>query len=265
MTRDSAILRFIYTFETVWKAAQLYLVGKEAVEAGSPVAVIRACWQAGVLDERQTEVALRMARDRNLTVHTYHEALALELYGRLCAHASLLSAWLHHTDKDMDDLMISPRLNDSGIIEDSELADLSKQYGFTYYLTTSSYSGILDGSKELRKVASCSLFSIGSVPGTGFALYKCLKDYPRVLPEGEITNHRRGLSIRCSPGSHEIKYRPVPGLRAFQDHTELEIRKSGEFSFQIHSTHESEIEIRFDMRKLWLDLCPWKWRHNQNP
>ncbi len=94
MTRDSAILRFIYTFETVWKAAQLYLVGKEAVEAGSPVAVIRACWQAGVLDERQTEVALRMARDRNLTVHTYHEALALELYGRLCAHASLLSAWL---------------------------------------------------------------------------------------------------------------------------------------------------------------------------
>lgn len=25
VVRDSAILRFIYTFETVWKAAQLYL------------------------------------------------------------------------------------------------------------------------------------------------------------------------------------------------------------------------------------------------
>lgn len=94
VTRDSAILRFIYTFETVWKAAQLYLVEKEAVEAGSPVAVIRACWQAGVFDERQAEAALRMAKDRNLTVHTYHEELAVELYGRLCAHASLLSAWL---------------------------------------------------------------------------------------------------------------------------------------------------------------------------
>jgi nucleotidyltransferase substrate binding protein (TIGR01987 family) len=94
VTRDSAILRFIYTFETVWKAAQLYLADKHAVEAGSPVAVIRGCWQAGVLDERQTEAALKMAKDRNLTVHTYHEELAVELYGRLCAHASLLSAWL---------------------------------------------------------------------------------------------------------------------------------------------------------------------------
>jgi nucleotidyltransferase substrate binding protein (TIGR01987 family) len=92
--RDAAILRFTYTFETVWKAAQLYLAEREELEAGSPVGVIRACWQAGILDEQQTEAASRMARDRNLTVHTYQEELAIELYGRLRAHADLLSVWL---------------------------------------------------------------------------------------------------------------------------------------------------------------------------
>ena len=32
--RDAAILRFTYTFETVWKAAQLYLAEREGTRGG---------------------------------------------------------------------------------------------------------------------------------------------------------------------------------------------------------------------------------------
>lgn len=94
VVRDAAILRFTYTFEAVWKAAQLYLAIKENLEVGWPVGVIRGCWKASILNEQQTEAALRMAKDRNLTVHTYYEQLAIEVFARLPGHAELLSAWL---------------------------------------------------------------------------------------------------------------------------------------------------------------------------
>lgn len=94
VVRDSAILRFAYTFECVWKAAQQYLAKWESVEAASPTAVVRACWKAGMLDEAEAEASAVMARDRNLTVHTYNEALARELCARLAGHARLLRTWL---------------------------------------------------------------------------------------------------------------------------------------------------------------------------
>ena len=40
--RDAAIMRFAYTFEAVWKAAQLYLYEHEGLEVGSPKQSIRA-------------------------------------------------------------------------------------------------------------------------------------------------------------------------------------------------------------------------------
>ena len=99
VVRDAAILRFTCTFEAVWKAAQLYLAFKENLEVGSPVGAIRGCWKAGILDEVQTEAALRMAKDRDLTVHTYYEQLAVEVFARLPDHAELLSIWLRHMRK----------------------------------------------------------------------------------------------------------------------------------------------------------------------
>jgi len=35
-----------------------------------------------------------MTDDRNLTVHTYNEKLAMEIYGRLRTYQSILRAWL---------------------------------------------------------------------------------------------------------------------------------------------------------------------------
>lgn len=92
--RDAAIQRFEYTFEAVWKAAQRYLLIREGVDAGSPKAVIRACWQSDLLDEALARQALTMVDDRNLTVHTYNEALAQLIYNHLGDYADLLDQWL---------------------------------------------------------------------------------------------------------------------------------------------------------------------------
>jgi nucleotidyltransferase substrate binding protein (TIGR01987 family) len=94
MNRDASIQRFEYSYEAVWKAAQLHVSTIENVEAGSPTSVARACFRAGVLTEDQARTVLAMARDRNLTVHTYNEDLADRIYSCLPAHAALMEAWL---------------------------------------------------------------------------------------------------------------------------------------------------------------------------
>ena len=92
--RDAAIQRFEYTFEAVWKAAQLFLRTHEGVEAGSPKGCIRAARDVGLLLDAETGPALAMADDRNLTVHTYNEALAEVIYARIGGHAAVLGSWL---------------------------------------------------------------------------------------------------------------------------------------------------------------------------
>lgn len=67
--RDAAIQRFEYSFDAVWKAAQLYLKQAEGLETNSPKAVIRASAGVGLLTESQARLALAMADDRNLTSH----------------------------------------------------------------------------------------------------------------------------------------------------------------------------------------------------
>ena len=92
--RDAAIQRFEYTFEAVWKAAQRYLLVVEGTSSASPKACVRGSREIGVFDTPATEQALAMVDDRNLTVHTYNEQLALAIYGRLGGHARLLRTWL---------------------------------------------------------------------------------------------------------------------------------------------------------------------------
>src|SRR5205085_7897308 len=81
--RDAAILRFQYSLEAVWKAAQHYLLEREGIESGSPKQTIRACLDARLLHAELASAALILVDDRNLTVHTYNETLALQLAGRL--------------------------------------------------------------------------------------------------------------------------------------------------------------------------------------
>ena len=92
--RDAAIQRFEYTCEAVWKAAQRYLLEVEGISAGSPKASIRACREVGLLSDDQAAIGLEMIDDRNLTVHTYNEAVAEDIYGNLPQHTDLLAVWL---------------------------------------------------------------------------------------------------------------------------------------------------------------------------
>jgi nucleotidyltransferase substrate binding protein (TIGR01987 family) len=94
MVRDASIQRFEYTYEAVWKAAQLYMRVTQNLELASPTAVTRACYRSAVLDDAQAMEALQMAQDRNLTVHTYNEDLADRIYSRLPGYAALLGQWL---------------------------------------------------------------------------------------------------------------------------------------------------------------------------
>jgi nucleotidyltransferase substrate binding protein (TIGR01987 family) len=90
MNRDASIQRFEYTYEAVWKAGQLYLRNHENLELASPTSVTRACFQSGLLHEEKGRIALDMARDRDLTVHTYNEDLANQIYSRLATYVDLM-------------------------------------------------------------------------------------------------------------------------------------------------------------------------------
>lgn len=104
IVRDAAIQRFEYSFETVWKAAQRHLRDREGLEHPSPSRVVRACHALGLLDESQARLGLRMVEDRNLTVHTYNERLAEEIYSRLASYSTLMEAWLDAMDKKTSSL-----------------------------------------------------------------------------------------------------------------------------------------------------------------
>lgn len=94
-SRDVAILRFTYTFEAIWKAAQLLLAEQHGIKAASPKAAIRSVREIGWLSTDDTVVALTMANDRNLAAHVYNEKLAAELQSRLEGHGEVLSRWLN--------------------------------------------------------------------------------------------------------------------------------------------------------------------------
>ncbi len=93
IVRDAAIQRFEYTFEATWKAAQAYLT-REGLDATSPRSAIRNSFQAGALSEEDAQLALEMLSDRNRSVHTYNEGLALTIFSRLETYAELLARWL---------------------------------------------------------------------------------------------------------------------------------------------------------------------------
>ena len=75
--RDAAIQRFEYTFELAWKAMKRTLK-EEGSEIGSPKQVFRSAFEAKLIDNLEQWFAL--LKERNLTVHTYNEETAKEVY-----------------------------------------------------------------------------------------------------------------------------------------------------------------------------------------
>ncbi|WP_407272366.1 HI0074 family nucleotidyltransferase substrate-binding subunit [Radiobacillus sp. PE A8.2] len=81
--RDASIQRFEFTFEACWKAAKQYLYDVEGLDVASPKAVIRSLRETNILTDEEAIVGLNMVNDRNLTVHTYNEEVAIKIYANL--------------------------------------------------------------------------------------------------------------------------------------------------------------------------------------
>lgn len=74
--RDATIQRFEFTFEAAWKALQLYLQ-YQGLEATGPRQAIKQAFAQGLIQTpEEADIWLAMLEDRNLTTHTYREALA---------------------------------------------------------------------------------------------------------------------------------------------------------------------------------------------
>lgn len=91
--RDATIQRFEFAFEAVWKAAKDFLWENDGIDAASPKSVIRACRETGVMNAEETMQVLKMADERNLTVHTYNEKLAVLIHSHLPEYHQLLQNW----------------------------------------------------------------------------------------------------------------------------------------------------------------------------
>ncbi len=78
--RDSTIQRFEFTLEIAWKSIKVFLFEVEGVECRSPKSCIREFFATAHLDEAQVLTMLEMVDNRNLATHTYHEALADEIF-----------------------------------------------------------------------------------------------------------------------------------------------------------------------------------------
>ncbi len=91
VVRDGVIQRFEFTFELLWKSLQIYLQHL-GYDASSPRRVLREAFEAGIIpSDTEGDGWMAMLDDRNLTSHTYDEALAEAVYQRIAnRHIRLL-------------------------------------------------------------------------------------------------------------------------------------------------------------------------------
>ncbi len=90
--RDASIQRFEYSFEIFWKLLKEYLRDREGIICASPKSCFREAFKVELLTEEETIKALEMTDDRNLTAHTYHEEVAMEIYQKIKGYYELMDS-----------------------------------------------------------------------------------------------------------------------------------------------------------------------------
>ena len=96
LTRDASIKRFEFSFELAWKSIQKYLYG-EGISCASPKSCFREAYKAGWVTD--SPLWIRMIEDRNLTVHTYNESVAEDIYSRLSSYLPLVEGLIENLKK----------------------------------------------------------------------------------------------------------------------------------------------------------------------
>ena len=82
LRRTAVIHAFEYTFEAGWKLLRSKLVEAGEVPAGPRDSIAKAA-SIGIIDPAEEEDWLDMLADRNNSVHTYNEELAVEMEERI--------------------------------------------------------------------------------------------------------------------------------------------------------------------------------------
>ena len=99
LCKDSIIQRFEYSFELIWKYLKHYLEKEIGVklEQSGPRPIYRHALKARLITAEESEKALKMIDDRNLTTHTYKEATANKVVELAKEYYSLLELILSKT------------------------------------------------------------------------------------------------------------------------------------------------------------------------
>jgi len=92
IVRDSAIQRFEFTFELLWKTFKAMLEEKGAKELYFPRDVIKEAFRAKLIEEN--EEWLDMLESRNQTSHLYKEAMAEKIYNQLPKYRDLINSFI---------------------------------------------------------------------------------------------------------------------------------------------------------------------------
>ncbi|MGC8733981.1 MAG: HI0074 family nucleotidyltransferase substrate-binding subunit [bacterium] len=88
--RDSSIQRFEFTFEIFWKLIKTAIKELEGIECNSPKSCFRELFKNKYIDQKKLTKLFEMVDSRNLTVHTYSEELADELFKKLRIYLELM-------------------------------------------------------------------------------------------------------------------------------------------------------------------------------
>ena len=77
---DATIQRFEFTFELSWKFLKDYFMERD-LELNFPKETIQKAFEVHLIENE--DLWINMIKDRNMTSHTYDEALAVEIYMRI--------------------------------------------------------------------------------------------------------------------------------------------------------------------------------------
>jgi nucleotidyltransferase substrate binding protein (TIGR01987 family) len=97
---EASIQCLEFVVELYWKLLKHMLREKELI-VNTPMDVFRESFAAGWID--QEDIWIRMLKDRNLSSHTYNEALAQEISGRIPSYLPLVKQTLAHLKTIADD------------------------------------------------------------------------------------------------------------------------------------------------------------------
>lgn len=97
--RDAAIQRFEFTVELAWKCVQKFFREQEII-CRSPKECLKEAFRFGLIQDNPKWI--EMLEDRNLTVHTYDEQTADEVYNRLSGYLGVLEALSQSLKKNID-------------------------------------------------------------------------------------------------------------------------------------------------------------------